>query len=230
MHGQPRIPIHWPTHLHGTAFHWPKPSPWGNHPPAHPSALLTIHWPTRLHGTTFHWPTCLHGTTFHWPTRLYHTPCPGPPVSVEQLPTSPPVCLAPCSLAQIPWPIHLYHILHSLPIPSNTFLYYPILYTTGPSLSIRYTLYSGPLIYIATWAHMGWPVCLGTLSTSAGRLRRVSSLKGLILWRGTAALHSLQNSHRLTIAHCCSIPSYIAFAVDITHSYPHNLPTYGDLG
>src|SRR5882757_7716214 len=142
------------------------PSPWDNLPPAHPSVSHTMPRPTRLHGTTFHRPTRLHGTTFHRPTclpgttfprppRLYHTPCPGPPVSMEQLPTGPPVCLAPCSLAQIPWPIRLHHILHSLPIPSNTFLYYPILYTTGPSLSIGYTLYSGPLVYIATIFPMG---------------------------------------------------------------------------
>jgi len=49
-----------------------------------------------------------------------------------------------CTLVH--WPKSLAHpspsYTHSLPIPSNTFLYYPILYTTGPSLSsgTHYTL------------------------------------------------------------------------------------------
>ena len=113
------------------------------HPLAHLSSIYTIHWLIRLHGTSNHRPTRLHGPTLRRPIRLLCSPH-----------TSPLVSTALCSPAQIPRPIRLHHILHSIPIP-NTFLCYPILYTTGPSLSIGYTLYSGPLVYIATLFVMG---------------------------------------------------------------------------
>ena len=35
------------------------------------------------------------------------------------------------------------------------------------------------MVQLPPWAKVGWPVSIGTLSTSAARLRRVNSLKGL---------------------------------------------------
>src|SRR5882757_3762765 len=134
-------------------------------------------------------------------------PSTGPPVSMGQPSTGPPICIThhapahpspwnhcppahPSVLHPVHWPkslgpsVSIIYSIHYqyLVIHSYTTLYYIPPAHPFPSGTHYTPAHSSILLQFPPWAHMGWPVCLGTLSTSAGRLRRVSSLKGL-LWR-----------------------------------------------
>jgi hypothetical protein len=93
-------------------------------------------------------------------------------------------------------PIHLHFTLFLG--PSVSIIHYPLLITTSTLNTIYitfYTTYPWPspfhrahtthsahsyiMLQLLPSAHVGWPVPQGTLSPSAGRLRRVSSLNGL---------------------------------------------------
>jgi len=182
-----------------------QPSPWGNHhQPTHLHCSLSTGPPVSMGQPSTGLPVSM-GQPSTGPPVCITTPCPGPPVSVEQLPTSPPVCLAPCSLAKSLGPsISIIYSIHYqyLVIHSYTTLYYIPPAHPFPS-GIHYTpAHSSILLHGPTW---DGPSALVHCPTSAGRLRRVSSLKGLILWRGTAALHSLQTRTDSPSLICCSI-------------------------
>ena len=122
--------IPWPTHLRCTLSLGPPVSD-VHYPSAHPSPMYTIPRPTHLRCTlSLGPPICnVHYSSAHpspmdtipQPTHLHHTPSLGPPVSITHL-------------------IH-YHLYSST---LYTFLYSFTIYTSGPSMSIGYTLHPRP--------------------------------------------------------------------------------------
>src|SRR5882757_4425953 len=181
-HPSPLLTIHRPTRLHGA----------------------TIHRPTHLHCSLSTGPPISMGQPSTGLPVSMGQPSTGPPISMGQPSTGPPVCIThhapahpspwnncppahPSVLHPVHWPkslgpsISIIYSIHYqyLVIHSYTTLYYIPLAHPFPSGTHYTPAHSSILLQFPTWAHMGWPVCLGTLSTSAGCPRRVSSLEGL---------------------------------------------------
>ena len=144
--------------------------------------MYTLHWPTHLHHTTSTGPPVsnVHTTSAHpspshpiyRPTRLHHTTSTGPSISNVHPLLGPPVTTA----------IHL----HSLSFIIFYIIHIPILIYNIYLQPIHvHRVHTTPsahpynMVQLLPWAHIGWPVPIGTLSTLAARLRRVNSLNGL---------------------------------------------------
>src|SRR5882757_2639525 len=85
-------------------------------------------------------------------------------------------------------PIRLHHTLYSLFITTVTLnIIYITFYTPYPwpspchRVHTIHSAHSYIMLQLLPSAHVGWPVPQGTLSPSAGRLRWVSSLNGLMV-------------------------------------------------
>src|SRR5882757_7716215 len=193
-HPSPLLTIHRPTRLHGTTLH-------------RPTRLhgTTFHRPTRLYHTPCPGPPVSMGQPSTGLPVSMGQPSTGPPVSLGQPSPGPPVCIThhapahpspwnncppahPSVLHPVHWPkslgpsVSIIYSIHYqyLVIHSYTTLYYIPSAHPFPSGTHYTPAHSSILLQFPPWAHMGWPICLGTLSTSAGHLRRVSSLKGLV--------------------------------------------------
>src|SRR5437588_9061 len=112
---------------------------------------------------------------------LSGTPTLGPPISNTTI-----ISAHPSPFYPIPGPIRLYLTLYPLLITTVTLnIIYITFYTPYPwpspfhRLHTTHSAHSYIMLQLLPSAHVGWPVTQGTLSPSAGRLRRVSSLNGL---------------------------------------------------
>ena len=149
--------------------------------------------------------SCMHRIAYHsssaHPSLLHPIPCQpthlhcaslsGPPVSIAPYPLSahlPPLCLIyrpTCLHRTLPFIIcyivHCYTTIYT--IYHRPIQLHQVHTTLGPLVYIRYTppsAHSSIMVQLLPWAHMGWPICIGTLSPLAVCLIWVNSLKGLI--------------------------------------------------
>ena len=156
------------------------PVSFAHHSPAHPSALYNhppAHLPPLL---AIHWPICLQYIPFTGSSVSMGHPTTGPPVCMGQPSAGPSVSFAhhtpahssllhsvhrPRSLG--PSVSIIYSIQYQYLIHSYTTLYYIPPAHPFPSGTHYTPAHSSILLHFLSWADMGWPIPLGTLSPSA---------------------------------------------------------------
>jgi hypothetical protein len=123
-----------------------------------------------------------------WPTHLHCATYTGPPVSIAPYPLLAHSSSSHTVIHNVVYSTLLYHLYY---IP------WAHLFRTGTH---HPPAHPSIMVQLLSWAHMGQPVSLGTLSPSAVCLRWVNSLNGLgmqLAWRWRAFFTRLENYHRL---------------------------------